>query len=650
MLVEKGVPMIARVLGATRPSTSSGTLCLLALVGAVASCTFSPKAPGAASVGGVGGGGTAGATAPPPLPGVVSLRIDPPNATVAVQLGRPAMQAFRAFGKNASGADTDVTASVSWSVDRSALVPMIVGGLATTSDTLGGVVQVGATAGTVTGLATLTIKLTATNVATGAGATPPLPATPAQAFAGPADTTRAPQLVYPNDGVLLPPNLSGVEVHFRPGSTANTLFEIGFANGNTDVRVYTRCVTLADGCVYRPDAAVWPQVAETNRGAGAVTVTVRGTDDTGTGVGASASVKISFSKDDVRGGLYYWTTTLKSIERWDFASTTQTQAETVVSPADGDGTTCVGCHAISHDGTRMVATLGGQNDGRILLWDIANKTAIAKPFTQQHSQFESWNSAGTTFVGMYTDDHPNHSGPSNLLLFDGTTALQTGQIDLGGLRGDHPDWSRDDRHIVFTSVDTVGSYTDQRPQKSGLAYIEQMGTAWSAPMTLLPYVAGKNRYYPAVAPTNDFIVFNESTCPGGVSGDDCDADTDPTATLFALPLPPNGAQPTLLANANAPGVNDGTNTALTNTYAKWSPFVFQLDEMHKVLWATFSSKRRYGLYPDTGNLYIWMFAVDPASLGGSADPSYAAFCLPFQALDTSNHIAQWTEEAVPIIP
>src|SRR5258708_10432358 len=42
------------------------------------------------------------------------------------------------------------------------------------------------------------------------------------------------------------------------------------------------------------------------------------------------------------------------------------------------------------------------------------------------------------------------------------------------------------------------SYTDQRPQKSGLAYIERAGAGWSAPMTFLPYVAGKNRYYPAV--------------------------------------------------------------------------------------------------------------------------------------------------------
>ena len=643
--------MTATRSGVTRPIRS-----LFVIVSLASACTFSPKPAGSVASGSGGTSGNAGSTgagggvAPPPLAGIVSLRIDPLSATVSVQPGMPAMQAYRAFGKSAGGAEEDVTAKVTWSVDRPLLVPKIAAGVATTSDTVGGVVAVRATTATVGASASLTIKISSTNVATGMGATPALPATPAQPFGGPADTTRAPQLVYPNDGVLLPPNLNGVEVHYRPGSTSNTLFEIAFANANTDVRVYTRCVTLEDGCVYRPEAGVWQQVAETNRGTGSVTVTVRGTDDMGVGVGQSASLKMSFSKDDVKGGLYYWTTTLKSIERWDFGSTTQTAAETVVSPADGDGTTCVGCHAISHDGTRMVATLGGQNDGRILLWDIGMKTAMAKPFMQQHSQFESWNPAGTMFVGMYTDNHANHSGPSNLLLFDGTTALMMGQIDVGGLRADHPDWSRDDQHIVFTSVDTAGSYTDQRPQKSGLAYIERSGTGWSAPMTFLPYVAGKNRYYPAVSPTNDFVVFNESTCPAGGSDDSCDADTDPTATLYSMPLPPGTATPTLLASANAPGVNDGTNTVLTNTYAKWSPFVFQLDEMHKVLWATFSSKRRYGLYKDNGNLYIWMFAVDPGAASGAGDPSYAAFCLPFQALDTSNHIAQWTEQAVPIIP
>jgi hypothetical protein len=293
------------------------------------------------------------------------LRVDPPTATVEVESGRPAMQAFRAFGKLPGGAEQEVTTSVTWFVNRPALVPQIADGLATTSDSAGGVVLVTASTSTlVSGSATLNIKL---------------PADPSGVFGGPGDDKRAPQLVYPNDGVVVPPNLNGIEVHFRPGSTSNTLFEIGFANALTNVTVYTRCVTLGDGCVYRPDSIVWAQLAETNRGAGTVTITVRGTDDTGTAVGHSASARMGFTKDDLKGGLYYWTTTHTSIERWDFGSKTQTTPETVVSPADGDGKTCVGCHALSRDGKRLVATLGGQGDGRILLWDISAACAAIIP-------------------------------------------------------------------------------------------------------------------------------------------------------------------------------------------------------------------------------------------------------------------------------
>src|SRR5204863_6226690 len=116
-----------------------------------------------------------------------------------------AMQMFRAFGKVGGGAEQDVTAMVSWSVDRPMLVPSIAGGLATTGDTAGGVVQVRASSASVSANATLTIKITAMNVATGPGATPALPAAPSTPFGGPADTARPPQPVYPNDGALLPP-------------------------------------------------------------------------------------------------------------------------------------------------------------------------------------------------------------------------------------------------------------------------------------------------------------------------------------------------------------------------------------------------------------------------------------------------------------
>ncbi|HET6282924.1 MAG TPA: hypothetical protein VFH73_18330, partial [Polyangia bacterium] len=566
------------------------------------------------------------------------------TATVMVSPSNPATQQFQAFGALAGGAEQDITNTVSWSTDRPALATTT-GGLATTSSFAGGQVVIRAQSGAVSGTARLLIKFTTTNLADGPGANPPLPTAIATPFAGTVDPARAPELVYPNNGVLLPPNLNGVEVHFRAGSPANTLFEIGFQNDATDVRVYTRCVPLADGCLYQPTPTVWQQIAETNRGGGAVKVSVRGTDDAGTGVGGSGVTNIQFSKDDVRGALYYWTTSKPSaILRWDFGSTTQTKAEEVITPAAGDGKTCVGCHAISRDGKKMVATLGGQNDGRVLLWDLGGKRRMAfDPVPQQRSQFESWNPDGSEFVGMYTDDRK--AGPSNLIIFDGTTALKKSEIDLGGLRADHPDWSPDGARIVFTSADPGGAFTDQKPERAGLAFVERNGVGWSAPTTLLPAVAGKNRFYPAIAPNNAFIVFNESTC-AGTNVESCDGDADPSAQMFAMPLVP-GASPTPLANANRPGLADKGETNLMTSYPKWSPFVFQLNEEHQIMWATVSSTRKYGLRQDTAGMSLWMFAIDPSGVG-AADPSFPAFCLPFQDLKTSNHIAQWTT-SVPVV-
>ena len=45
-------------------------------------------------------------------------------------------------------------------------------------------------------------------------------------------------------------------------------------------------------------------------------------------------------------------------------------------------------------------------------------------------------------------------------------------------------------------------------------------------------------YYPAFSPDNTFLLFNESTCPSGTtSGVDCNADSDPSAMLWAARIP-----------------------------------------------------------------------------------------------------------------
>jgi hypothetical protein len=183
--------------------------------------------------------------------------------------------------------------------------------------------------------------------------------------------------------------------------------------------------------------------------------------------------------------------------------------------------------------------------------------------------------------------------------------------------------------------------------------------SWGAPKPLVDAVDGQNHYYPAVAPDNETLIYNESTCPPGAGtyAKDCNADTDPSAKLWVTRLPPAPVRPLELGLANAPGVADNGATDLTNSFPKWAPFVFQLSEERKLLWFTVSSTRQYGLRPpppgangeSAKGTLIWMIGIDPNNLVTNQDPSYAGFVLPFQDITTSNHIAQWTEEVPPPI-
>jgi hypothetical protein len=420
-----------------------------------------------------------------------------------------------------------------------------------------------------------------------------------------------------------------------------------------------------------PDSSVWSAIAETNRGGDPVTVSVQGTDDTGTGVGSSGTIQISFANDDLHGGLYYWTTSSgTAIMRYDFASSTQTSAQRFLD-GTATGTSCVGCHALSHDGAKLVAEVQGQSDGRTILWDVADGGAVVPFPSPAKSIFESWNPDGSAYAAVGAE---LGSGYYPLRIIDGNTGAVSSTISGTGDSShpaDHPDWSPLGNQIVYVKIGDMtasggaGSSggTSQRMHAGAIELINKLGDGgWSAPTELVPEVAGKNHYYPAFDPEGQFIVYDESTCLGDGDGTDisCNADTDPTATLFALPL--DGGSPIELVNANKPGPLDllsdgGVQTQLTDSFPKWSPFVTQRskDPSSKVMWVTFSSSRRFGAYaPPSGSgeamlgteTFVWMAAIDPAKIGTGEDPSYPAFVLPFQDFTTSNHIAQWAQQVL----
>jgi len=593
-----------------------------------------------AACGGHGSGDDDGTDAGP-LDGLVSLEVAPADQVLVIDQGVAATATYTAMGTFSDGHVADVTAYTSFTLRDPGLGNFDGPDFASVTSH-GGRTRVVGTAAGVSADTGLTLRFVQT---WNDPASTDLPADPEAPFGGTADPGRAPSLVYPNDAVIVPPNLGRLELHFYPG-TGNQLFELHLASDVLDVTVYLRCTRpLADGCIYQPDAQLWRWIANTARGGDPVTWSIRGTDDAGTGVGTSATQSIGFAPDSITGGIYYWTTSNGTgIMRFDFASETQTDAEKFLGTELTSGT-CVGCHALSRDGTKLLAEAGGQNDGRVLLLDVATRTPIVPFAAPPKSNFEAWSPDGSAYVGVYAD-----SGATNydLMVFDGSAGTLTETIDVGGDAthpSDHPDWSPQGDRIAYVRVGVA--QTLQRMHNGGIGQVVRSGGAWSGAQELVPAAAGKNRYYPAFAPDGRLLAFDESTCNSGNTGGECDADTDPTARLFVVDAIAGGA-PVELARANAPGVADGATTTLTNSFPKWNPFVFRRDgDGGHLAWVTFSSTRRYGLRsPPGGGTLLWMAAIDLDAPAGT-DPSVAAFALPFQDIATSNHIAQWTTEVVP---
>ena len=586
---------------------------------------------------------------------VTSLRVDPADAVIELNAGASKTQAYKVLGKKkGTTTEVDLTSRAVFYVPDNFLV----GGFpldgkptfstrAGTADApqRGGKLTVEATLANSDGIikktTSLTVKLSAT-ITAGAG----VPANPASKFGATVDATRAPQLAYPNDGTMLPPNLRRLAVHWRPGTggSATSLYEISFNSAAGAIVYYSRCSTVglvADACGFELDETGYGYLAETNRGQGPVKLKIRRTEDAGGGVGSSSEFTIEFAESRVDGGLYYWNVTNTQIMRFDFG------AASGVPEVFAGGGNCVGCHAISRDGKKLVASLNGQGGGQLVYTNDVTKAAVGN-FTQfnnadNRSQFASFNPDGSQFAAVYGDD----ANKRKLYFHDGTTGLRTSNIDLP-FKPDHPDWSPDGKLIAVTRVDDETT-TTQMPQKTSLALLAKSGAGWAAPTALVPFVAGLARFNPNFAPDSSFLYYTESNCAADAAdGRDpnaaCNADSDPSGTTWAI-KPVAGATPVKLARSNTRGVADGSTTNLGDTFPRSAPFQTK-HHGGKLFWFTVATRRTLGLSATTGPQKLYMFAVDPAKVLAGTDGSYPGFFLPFQNLQTSNHIGQWTEKIV----
>lgn len=464
----------------------------------------------------------------------------------------------------------------------------------------------------------LTVRTT--RVVVGAGAD----ASTATKFAA-ADATGAPapSWVYPADGVLVPPNMNQLELHYMPGA-GNQLFELAFESSVLDLKIYMTCQTLGAGCSYSPDKTVWNLIASAGRDADPVVYRMRATPSGGGAIARGGDRKISFGRENITGGIYYWNAGAGQTKRYEFGVSGQS-AETFLSAANAGAAICVGCHAISRDG-RFIAVGLDFPGGAYKTLTVGTRQ---QTFALTGGSFFSFSPDGTQLMT---------SGGVNISWRN--TANGTPIVDPLVAQGTMPDWSANGKSLVYVKPAEAAFINSPGVSKGSLEVITMNGTPgnWGSPTVLVPYQAPANNYYPTYSPDDAWVLFNRSPSGSnsfGASDSQGGNGTSgvPDAQLWVVP-----------AAGGAPRKLDAVSTGkdVFDSWPKWSP-LNQDYRGKKLMWFTFSSKRAYGLRTaDGAQSQIWMAAFDPARAnGGANDPSLPAFWVPFQELESGNHIAQW---------
>lgn len=607
--------------------SSSGKLLLAAaaslLFAGIAGCTEGPARP-------PGGGGDGGPLPDGTTPGSSALRIEPADHEATITGGTPVAIEYRAFLRQDDGSEREVTSETTWSTTVPALGAFSGAQFLSAVDR-GGRTDIRARFGSIEALTSLTLRLERTIVTSTAP-----PDAPTR-FGGTPDAARAPDLIYPDDGTMVPPNLGELEFHYR--TSGSTVFELHVAAGPVDLRIYFGCPeSVGGGCIYTPDRDVWESISTGAAGQGPITYRLRGVDDAGR-LGETSERTLVVASEPITGGLYYWNAGRGSIDRFEFG-VRGASAERFLDRTRTGATMCVGCHTLSRDG-RRIAVGTDLPTTTFQVFDVATRDRI---FMRAGS-----GGGGGPFPGGGFPEEPNFASfsPDNaqiatsalagLRILDGTTGTVV-QEGLGGGQSSMPDWSPDGQHIVYVRHDAPASIpgfgsllVDVSGVTGGrITRLDRSGGSWVVGPTLV--AGGGNNFYPAYSPDGEWIVFNRSASDTNSMGADPDSGTSsvPDAELWVV-----------RADGSGSAMRLSRLTGYSDSWAKWDPTPYR-DQGRTIFWLTWSSRRAFGLrLGEDERAQLWMAAFDPAEAAAGREAAFPAFRLPFQDIASGNHIGQW---------
>lgn len=438
------------------------------------------------------------------------------------------------------------------------------------------------------------------------------------------DGAREPSMLYPSHETMFPINVSRIRHEWIAGD-ANTLFRLRFVGPKTSVSVF------ATGTNWEPDEEAWDWIAESNRGS-AVELTVTALDQAAPGDAYSSKpITLLFSRSEVEGAIYYWSTGTKGIMRALVSD--PVPVKFYPDPMAADADQCAACHTVSRDGKKLAVGYGGES---LRVINIEDRSVIlptaAMATTEPPMMMMKPPMGGGGMPSAWTTFSPDASmllvaANGKLTLIDATTGdpigANAGLVPLPeGKIGTHPDWSALGDKVVITLGATGGN---KEVEGGEIAVLSYDNGSWGEPEVLVPSTGGEdNNFFPVWSPDSKWIAFVNAT------GKSKDATS---ATLKLLDVATKKVVE--MTRINERVNNEDGVTGIGNSMPTWAP-----STEPGTFWLAFSSLRAYASVrpQDEKEDQIWIGAVEP----DQSDPSYAAFWAPFQSIDAGNHRAFWT--------
>lgn len=443
------------------------------------------------------------------------------------------------------------------------------------------------------------------------------------------DPDQEPAIIYPSHETMFPINVSHILHEWQAGMNSD-LFQLRFVGPNTTVSVYTTNLN------WTPSEEQWDWIAESNRGE-TVSFSVRGLE-TGNPDQAweSEPIDLLFSDAEVEGAIFYWSTGTKGVMRAIISDPLPIKFYT--DPAATDSETCVACHTLSKDGTRLAVGYGGEKLREVSVPDRevivpeqapvmdAGMPAMPMPKPKPGDMTMGMASAWTTF---------SPDGEMLLVAANGTLTLidsdtgapigpNNGAVTIpAGTFATHPDWSALGDKVVIT-LGTKGG--NKEIEGGSIAVLPYNDGAWGEPdVWVSSSGATDNNFFPVWSPDSKWIAYVNATTKS----------KDAVSATLRL-LNTSNQEVVTLTRVNERVNNVDAVMGIGNSMPTWAP-----STKPGIFWLAFSSLRAYGTQrpQDDKEDQIWIAAIDPEL---ADDPSYAAFWAPFQSIEEGNHRAFWT--------